>query len=309
MSTTRRFGPYQVELDNLDKVLFPDTWITKGEVVDHYEGVAPWILPHLEGRPLTLQRFPDGIGEEGFYQKSVPDHFPDWVSRVEVPLAEGGRQEQVTAENTATLVYLAQQGTLTLHPWLSRAPSLLQPDRMVVDLDPGEGGDFSQVRSAALRLKDLLDAVGLPPLVMLTGSSGAHLVTPLRVGPDFDQVRKLARRLVEHLVEEQPEELTVAPRKVERRGRLYLDVARNARGQTAVAPYALRALPGAPVATPLTWEEFRRTRDPRRHTLTSIRHRLEETGDPWKGVGRRARSLDRARREADRLLGGGGAAG
>lgn len=302
MTTTRRFGPYTVELDNLDKVLFPEAGITKGQVVDHYEGVADAILPHLVGRPLTLQRFPDGIDEDGFYQKKVPDYFPGWINRVSVPLAEGGTQEQITAENTGTLVFLAQQGTLTLHPWLSRNADLNQPDRMIFDLDPGEGGGFGEVRSAGLLLKELLESVGLSPHVMITGSSGAHLWVPLRRGPDFDTVRDFARRVVAHLAGAHPDDLTVEARKAKRKGRLYLDVGRNALGQTAVAPYSLRPLPGAPVATPLTWDEFRRTRGPRRHTLTSIRSRLEETGDPWSGMGRRSRKLDGARKKAERIL-------
>jgi bifunctional non-homologous end joining protein LigD len=301
---TRRFGPYTVELERLDKVLYPDAGITKREVVDYYQAVADPLLAHLEDRPLTLRRFPDGIAEEGFYQKQAPDYIPGWIARVEVPLAEGGSQEQITAGNAATLAYLAGQAALELHPWLSRSPELDSPDQIVFDLDPGEDRDFGDVRTAALRLRELLVSLEMKPRVMVTGSSGAHVRVPLRAGPGFDEVRAFARRVVEHLAARHPDDLTVESRKKDRKGRLYLDVARNARGQTAVAPYSLRALPGAPVALPLEWDEFRNTRDARAHTLASVPRRLEERGDPWKGVGREARSLDRALEAARGVLEG-----
>ena len=306
MSERRAFGPHVVELSSLDKEFFPEAGITKGDVLDHYQAVADVLLPHLEGRPLTLQRFPDGIGEEGFYQKQAPDHAPGWIRRVVVPLADGGSQEQLTAGNRASLAWLAQQGTVTLHPWLSRVPELEHPDVMIFDLDPAEGGGFDQVRTAALRLKEVLESLELAPFVMVTGSSGAHVRVPLRRGPGFDEVRAFARRVTEHLAGRHPDELTVEVRKAKRKGRLYLDVARNARGQTAVAPYSLRALPGAPVAVPLEWDAFRRTRHARGHTLASVPGRLEERGDPWKGMARRARGLGGARERAERMLRTGG---
>jgi bifunctional non-homologous end joining protein LigD len=301
---TRRFGPYTVELERLDKVLFPEAGITKGEVVDYYQAVADPLLAHLKDRPVTLRRFPDGIGEEGFYQKQAPDYFPGWISRVHVPLAAGGSQEQITVGNGATLAYLAGQGALELHPWLSRKPKLDLPDQIVFDLDPGEGRDFRDVRTVALQLRELLESLEMKPRVMVTGSSGAHVRVPLRAGPGFDEVRAFARRVVEHLVARHPDDLTVEPRKSRREGRLYLDVARNARGQTAVAPYSLRALPGAPVALPLEWDEFRHTADARAHALASVPERLERRGDPWKGMGQEARSLDRALEAARGVLEG-----
>jgi len=298
---TRRFGPYTVQLERLDKVLYPEAEITKRDVVGYYEAVAGALLAHLQDRPLTLRRFPDGIGEEGFYQKQVPDYFPGWISRVDVPLADGGRQEQITAGNAATLAYLAGQAALELHPWLSRTQALDTPDQIVFDLDPGEERGFEDVRSAALHLRELLECLEMKPRVMVTGSSGAHLRVPLRAGSGFDEVRAFARRVVDHLAALHPDDLTVEARKNARKGRLYLDVARNARGQTAVTPYSLRALPGAPVAVPLEWDEFRRTESARSYTLASVPRRLEKRGDPWKGMGREARSLDRAR-EAGRSI-------
>jgi len=293
--TTRRFGPYSVTLEREEKVLFPGEEITKGALIRYYDDVANVILPHLRDRPLTLQRFPDGIEKEGFYQKEAPDYFPDWISRAPVPLAGEGSQEQVLAGNRATLVYLANQATITPHVWLSRLDEPDTPDRMVFDLDPA-GDDFTLVRAAARALNRILDAVGLTPFFMTTGSDGGHVWVPLRRKTGFDEVRAFARTVAECLAQANPERFTTRPRKGARKGRLYLDVGRNARGQTAVAPYAVRARPGAPVATPLAWEELdRKGLDSRTFNLRSIPRRLGQQPDPWKGMGRRAGSLSRAR--------------
>lgn len=299
--TRRRFGPYTVEVEREDKVFFPDAEITKGDLVHYYETVADTLLPHLKGRPLTLQRFPDGIDGEGFYQKETPDYFPDWIARARVPVSDGESQEQTVASNTATLVYLANQGTLTPHLWLSRTDDLSTPDRMVLDLDPS-GADFGQVLEGARRLRGLLDEVGLTPFVMTTGSDGVHVWTPLRREAGFDAVRDFARELAECLVEQDPEHFTTQVRKKKRGGRVYLDVGRNAFGQTAVAPYAVRPHPGAPVATPLEWEELNRSGlTSRSFTVESVPRRLGHRADPWKGMGRRAGSLSRARAKWEKL--------
>ncbi len=297
MSRTVRFGRRSVELSHADKVYFPDRGFTKGDVFDYYQRVAPGLLPHTRRRPLSLQRFPDGIAGEGFYQKEVPDSFPGWVSRVGVRLKDGSRQDQVTADSRSVLAYLCQQGVVTMHAWPSRAPRLREPDRLIFDLDPSDGQPFRVVREAAEALRERLAAVGLAPHVMLTGSSGAHVWVPLRRGPGFDAVRSFASTVVESLAEERPGELTTEVRKAARGGRLFLDVARNAWGQTAVAPYMLRALPGAPVAAPVEWAELRDTEESGRFTLVTMPTRLARKGDPWKGMGRHAADLRRARAE------------
>jgi len=293
--SVRHFGPYGVEVQREGKVFFPDDGITKGDLLEYYETVSPWILPHLKGRPLTLQRFPDGIGEDGFYQKKVPDHFPDWIGRVRVHLKEGGAQAQAIAANTATLVYLGNQGMVTPHVWLSRSDNLASPDRMVFDLDPA-GGNFDPVRKAAKAIRTLLEEIGLTAFFMTTGSSGGHVWVPLRRGPDFDAVRSLATSVAERVAADSPDDFSTEIRKEARGGRLYLDVGRNAYGQTAVSPYAVRARPGAPVATPLDWEELDdEEMTSRRFDISSIPNRLSGKGDPWKGMGQRGRSVTRAR--------------
>lgn len=291
---TARFGPHPVELTHTDKVLFPEAGITKGDLIDYYTTVAGVMLPHLRDRPLTLQRFPDGIGEDGFYQKKAPDSLPSWVERATVTLEDGSRQEQIVASDVGTLALLAQRATITLHVWLSRVGRLDRPDRLVFDLDPGEETSFATLRRTARELRELLAGVGLHAYPMLTGSTGLHVWVPLRVESTYDEVRSFARTVVTTLRERRPQELTTEVRKNKRRGRLFLDVARNAKGQTAVAPYSVRALPNAPVATPLDWDELARVEESGRYRLSSMLRRLAQREDPWRGIGRRAASLSRA---------------
>ena len=255
---TVRVGRYEVELSRLEKKMYPEAGITKGDVVEYYRKIAPIMLPHIKNRPLVMHRFPDGIGGEDFYQKAVPDYFPGWLKRRKVPLVEGGSQELVIVEKAADLVYLANQACLVPHVWLSRESQIENPDKMVFDLDPA-GEDFGAVKFAARALKKALDENSLNCFVMTTGSRGQHLVVPIRPDHAFDRVREFAESLAENAAADHPERLTTAARKQKRRGRLLIDFMRNAYGQTSVVPYALRALPGAPVAAPLRWEELGRS--------------------------------------------------
>ncbi|MER6678504.1 non-homologous end-joining DNA ligase [Streptomyces sp. NPDC000983] len=298
---TVRVGRRRVPVTHPRKELFPDEGITKSELVDYYLAVAPVMLPFLRGRPLVMERHPDGYGGRSFFHKDVPDHFPDWIHRRKVP-KRGGTVNMAVCDDAATLVYLANQGCLTPHPWLSRTDRLDQPDRVVFDLDPPTADDFDTVRRTARELGDLLTGLGLRPAVMTTGSRGLHLVVLLDRRTDFDTARAFARRVAELLAARHPDRLTTAARKADRGGRLYLDVQRNAYAQTAVAPYAVRARPHAPVATPLAREELDSPGlGPRRWTLRTLPDRLAEVGDPWKGLGRCRRSLTAAGRRLDAL--------
>jgi bifunctional non-homologous end joining protein LigD len=281
----------KVEIPRPDKALFPDG-TTKADLAAYYEAVAGAMLPHLADRPLNLERYPDGIDGHRLWQQQAADHFPKWIRRVEVP-KKGGTVDHVVARDAATLVYLAGQACITPHCWLSRADRLDRPDRLVVDLDP-TAEDPDAVREAALELGELVREVGLEPFAMTTGSRGYHVVAPLQRRQDFDAVRKFARRLVRIAAERDPEGLTVEQRKAKRGDRIFLDVARNGYAQTTVAPYSVRARPGAPVATPLRWEELsdRRTR-PNGWTLQTVPGRLERDGDPWAKLRAAARALPR----------------
>ncbi|MEV6168510.1 non-homologous end-joining DNA ligase [Streptomyces sp. NPDC051954] len=296
--TTVRAGRRTVDVHRPDKVLFPGGGdakeYTKGDLVDYYRAVAPFMLPHLRGRPLMLQRHPDGLDGPRFMQKNTPDHYPEWITRVEVP-KEGGTVRHTVCDDTATLVYLADQACLTLHRWLSRTDSLDRPDRMVFDLDPS-ADDFETVREAARLLGELLDELRLPSALMTTGSRGLHVIVPLDGRHTFDEVREFAR----DLAGAHPDRLTTAARKKDRGDRLYLDVQRNAYAQTAAAPFTVRAEPGAPVATPLTWTELDDPGLDARHWTIADAVEQART-DPWAGVLRKGRALGPARRRLNAL--------
>ncbi|GGT15894.1 ATP-dependent DNA ligase [Streptomyces purpureus] len=297
-----RVGGRTVELSRPDKELFPQDGITKADLADYYRRVARRMLPHLRHRPLMLERHPDGIEGPAFMQKEVPDHFPDWIHRVELP-KEGGTVTYALCDDTATLLHLVGQACITPHRFLSTADRADHPDRLVFDLDP-PGDDFDLVRRTAQALRELLhDELRLPSLLMTTGSRGLHVLVPLDGREAFDGVRAFARDVAELLAARHPEELTTAPRKQARGGRLYLDVQRNAYAQTAVTPYAVRARPGAPVAAPLAWDDIE---DPdltaRRWTLSTVDQLLKD--NPWHGAPR-GRSLDPARRRLAALTSGG----
>ncbi|WP_425827751.1 non-homologous end-joining DNA ligase [Streptomyces fractus] len=282
-----------------DKVLLPDG-ITKNDLADYYRAAAPFMLPHLRGRPLMLERHPDGVDGPRFMQKDTPDHYPDWIHRAEVP-KEGGTVTHTVCDDTATLIFLVDQAALTLHRWLSRADDIDHPDRLVFDLDPS-GDDFETVREAARLLHGTLDDLGLPSAPMTTGSRGVHVVVPLDRSQDFDEVRDFARQVADALADEHPDTLTTAPRKKDRGDRLFLDVLRNGYAQTAVAPYSVRARPGAPVATPLTWRQLGAPAVGARHW--TIENAVEQARtDPWEGLLTRGRSLGPAWRKLRSLQG------
>jgi bifunctional non-homologous end joining protein LigD len=295
---------HPIDLSNTDKVFFPDAGLTKGDLVDYYRRMADVMLPHLRDRLLTMHRFPDGIDGEGFYQRKVPDHFPGWIDRVTLE-TEGGASTHLVCNDAATLVVLANHGCITPHVWLSHTDALRTPDRLVVDLDPpGDDLDsFPQVQAAARALHDLLNNLGLAAFVTTSGSRGLHVVTPLRRESEFDVVRTFAQDLAAVLAAHHPDTLTTAQRKAEREGRVFLDVQRVAYAQSTMAPYAIRARPGAPVATPLTWDEVDDTDlSPRRYTMQNIFRRLGQKDDPWQDLPRHARSLDAPRQRLDALL-------
>lgn len=270
----------EVEVSNRDKLIFPDDGITKGDLIAYYEKVSPIMLPYLRDRLLTMQRYPAGIKEEGFFHKDISDYFPAWIDRATVE-KEGGSITHVVCNNPATLVYLANLASISAHVTLSRVDRLHNPDQMIFDLDPSDGS-FNAVRSAAKQLRAFLAEVGLEAFVKTTGSSGLHILVPLDRSSDFETVRAFARSAALHLAKKFPRELTVEQRKGKRAGRVYLDVMRNAYGQTAVSAYSVRARPGAPIATPIDWEEIDDMRlDSRSFNMGNIFRRLEARGDPW----------------------------
>jgi bifunctional non-homologous end joining protein LigD len=271
-----------VKLSHPDKVLFPQDGITKADLAAYYGSVAEWMLPHVRDRPLNLWRWNAGIDGQRVVQQDIPKGAPDWVKRVETPRRKGGTNCHVLCQDADTLRWLANQNCITPHVWSARRDRLDRPDRIVFDLDPEAGSDFALVREAALATGEVLREVGLEPFAMTTGSKGIHVVAPVKRTRDASWVRERARELGAEVAGRSPDTLTTEWRKEKRGGRILVDTARNTYGQTVVAPYAVRALPGAPVATPLVWEELS---DPglsaRSWTLRTVGERLAERGDPW----------------------------
>jgi bifunctional non-homologous end joining protein LigD len=272
-------GGRELSIPNPDKVLYPDDGITKREIVAYHERIGPLLVRHSAGRPVALHRFPDGIGKGGFFQKQRGKHFPDWIRTVELDTRDGST-EFVVIEDVATLVYLAGQGVLVLHTLFSRADAPYVPVEVMIDLDPSSP-DRAPVRHAAGRLRELFADRGYEARVKTSGSRGLHVVVDVEL-PDFPAARALALEVSEELVAEEPDEFTLEFYKEKRKGRLLLDINRNAYQQHAVAPYSLRALPGAPVAAPLEWDEALDPKwDPQRWTIKNLFRRLAQRPDPW----------------------------
>lgn len=291
-------GRHAIEVSNPDKIIFPKSKITKLELVEYYQRIAPFMLPFLKNRLISMLRFPDGITGEGFYQKDASPYFPDWIKRVAVPKSSGGKVQYVMCNNAETLVYLASQLVLTPHIWLSSVPKLDYPDRMIFDLDPSPGVDFTQIRWAAKELKAVLDKLGIPVFIMTTGSRGVHLVIPLKRVHTFEFTRTFAHDLAELLVHQYPKQLTLIMSKAKRGKRIFVDYLRNGFGATGAAPYAVRAHEGAPVATPVAWSELG-TVTPQKYTIKTIFRRLKAKKDPWANLSKKACSLKAARKKLD----------
>jgi bifunctional non-homologous end joining protein LigD len=283
MTVTVESGSRRIEVSNADKVFFPDSGITKGDLVEYYDRIGETMLRHVVDRALSLHRFPDGIEGEGFFQKDTPDHFPDWIARESLK-KEGGTVDHPVCEEEATLAYIADQGCITPHVWLSRVDRPDHPDRMVFDFDPPEADpDLGQLHHVVGSVGDRFDELGIPSLVMTTGSAGYHVLVPLDRSADFDAAHEVARKLSEQIVGLLPDETTAAQRKDRREGKVFVDYLRNSYAQTTVAPYSVRALPGAPIATPISWDELSRS-EPRSWSMGNIFRRLGQVDDPWRSL-------------------------
>ena len=279
-----------------EKVLFPpygaNAAITKGELAAYYEAIASVMVPHIRGRPITMERYHRGIDAPGFIQKDVSRGFPEWLNRVEVPKKDGTVHHPIVTD-TRSLLWLANQNCITPHVWTSRAPNLYQPDICVFDLDPS-AEDPEVLRTAALQLRDLLDELGLPSWVKTSGSKGFHIVVPLDGKMDTGRVAGFAHAVGTLLVKRNPETLTQEFHKVDRGGRILVDTGRNGYSATFAAPYAVRAKPGAPVSAPCTWKELESGVGPRTFTLRTMAARVDGAGDVWADMRRSRRSLRRA---------------
>lgn len=295
-------GRRKLEISNENKVFFPNSDITKGELIEYYKQAGDMIIPYMKDRPLTMRRFPDGIEGKSFYQKNAPKGIPDWIKTEAVKNHEGGTTNHIICNDVATLIFIANYGNITPHIWLSKLNDLDRPDKIIIDLDP-PGDDFEAVRSAVKLIHKLLaEELNLPVFLMLTGSKGVHVVLPLKPKNKFDEVRDFASELADFLAQNHPEKLTTEVRKNKRKGRLFLDVARNAYAQTGVAPYSVRAIEKAPVAAPVNYEEItEKSMNAQKYNIRNIFKRMGQVRDPWKDINRHRFSLSRAREKFEKM--------
>jgi len=299
-----RVATRDVKLTRPQKVLFPDDGITKGEIVEYYRRIAGWILPQLHDRPLTLERYPDGIQGPRIIQKSASAYFPKWIQTATVAKI-GGKVRHVVCEDEATLVYLANLACITPHIWLSRIDKLDYPDQMVFDLDPS-GTEFAPVVATAKATRELMEEIGLPAYVKTTGSRGLHVVVPLERRENFESVRAFSREVAELLVKQNPEQRTLEQRKNKRGERVFIDINRNAYAQTIAPAYAVRPRAGAPVSAPLDWNELEDEElRPDGFNIRNIFERLKrgplKSEDPWRDMASSAASLKQASQKLRRL--------
>lgn len=256
-----------IEISHPDKIMYPREKITKLQMVSYYEKVADRMLPYLKNRPLSLHRFPDGVEESGFYQKSVSDYFPSFIKTVKIKTEEG-TNTQVICNTKKSLIYLANQGTIGFHIWLSKKDKLHKPDKIVFDLDPPENS-FNRVKEAAKYVGDFLRKKGREPQLMTTGQSGLHIWYTQRRTKTFDEVREEVKTMADELVKEHSDLLTTAVRKNKREGKIFVDYLRNAYAQTSVCPFSLRPNASAGVAMPITWEQMDQLKSADQFTLLS----------------------------------------
>jgi bifunctional non-homologous end joining protein LigD len=311
---TARVGSRTLSLSNLDKVLWPRDRYTKGDLIEYYERVAPYAVTHLKGRPLTLQRYPNGIDAQAFFEKQMPRGMPDWIDRVTVATPGGSRSHVtfVVCDDTPSLIYLANLATIVLHIWTSRMPAIEEPDFVIFDLDPGEKCTLKTLATVTLAVRKLLEEIGLKPLVKTTGGYGLHVIVPLASGYSYDTAKifaeLVARRAAGELGELATLQRTIAKRP---QSAVYIDYVQVGHGKTIVAPYSVRARDAAPVSTPLHWTEveaFARRRaatapadEFARYTIATTPKRLEREGDLWGARHWKKQRLEAAIDKARRL--------
>ena len=310
MPTTERVpltvGKRQLSLSNLDKVLFPRDGYTKGDLIDYYRTVAQWLVPHLHDRPLTLQRYPDGIQGPSFFEKHLPKGIPDWVERTTLTSPEGHRAKTtyIVCNDEPTLVYVANLASIVLHLWTSRIETIEQPDYVFFDLDPGEQCTIKTLASVALAVRDQLASIGLTTLVKTSGGMGLHVVVPLAAGYTYEAAKMFAEIVATRLAHEHRDSIALERSVAKRDQRaVYFDFQQVGRGKTIVSPYSVRARDGAPVSTPLDWGEIEALARKRSgvpadvlaaYSIKTTPKRLARDGDLWAGKAWKKQRLEQA---------------
>jgi bifunctional non-homologous end joining protein LigD len=291
-------------LSNLSKVFWPDEGYTKEDLLKYYYRVSPVLIRYLDARPMNLERYPDGIGGKSFYQKDTPDHFPDWIKTTTIKSenTEGKENRYVVCDTQETLVYLANLACIPLHPWSSRISSIDNPDFVILDLDPDPKIPFAQVCQFALKIRDVLEQLQLQSFPKTSGSKGIHILIPIQPEYPYPIVRHFAEIVARMSVHGLREVATIERSMERRKGRIYVDYLQNGKGKTVVSPYCLRPRPGAPVSTPLTWDEVSSGVRPDTFNIKSIFRRLESKGDLFEPLLTQKQSLHSALQRLEDLL-------
>jgi DNA ligase D len=286
-----RIGRYEVALSNPDKPFFPEVGLTKGDLFRYYLDVAPCALPHLTRRPFHMKRYPNGVDGEFFHQKRVPAKHPEYVGEVFVSFPSGHSTVFAIVDNAAALGWVVNLGCIELHTWHSRVPEIELPDYLLIDLDPTSDGQWGYVREIALVVREVMDELGLASYPKTSGATGLHILAPIRPELPYPEVRRFAKALAEE-VERRIGDQSVATTtwRVADRVGVFVDYGQNSRDKTIACAYSVRPMPDARVSAPLAWEEVAAV-DPAAFTVATMLERIERTGDPMKGMWRRAVSL------------------
>ena len=282
LATQVQVGKRKLSLSNLNKVLYPAAGFTKGQVIDYYTKIAPVLLKHLDGRPITLKRYPNGVDSIFFYEKRCPSHRPDWVTTADV-WSEGNNDHlrYCIVDDRPTLVWIANLASIELHTLLAKAGDTSRPTMMVFDFDPGPPANILDCIRVALRFREILEHLGLKSFPKTSGGKGLHLYVPLNTAVTFEQTKAFSKALAQLLEKEDPQHVTHLMRKDLRTGKVFVDWSQNSRHKTTVAPYSLRARPHPTVSTPVTWDEVEAGADgePLSFEASDVLARIEDQGD------------------------------
>ncbi|MDD2496529.1 MAG: non-homologous end-joining DNA ligase [Desulfitobacteriaceae bacterium] len=282
----------EINLSNLEKILWPDDNISKAELIDYYRQVSPYLLPHLGDRPMTMKRFPDGIGGKSFYQKDCPEYAPEWIKTISVA-SEEKYTNYILAHDLPTLLWMANLGCIEMHPWLSSYRTPDSPSVMVFDLDPNEGATWNQVLQITPLIKESLLKFGLKGYAKTSGASGLHIYVPIEPIYSFQQVQK-ASGFIARVIEKVIPEIATTERTVKKRGsKVYVDYLQNARGKTIASVYSVRPRPGAPISFPVSWEEIEKGQiHPEKYHLRNVPALLGKQGDLFDSVLKEQQRID-----------------
>ena len=290
-----RIGKHAVSISNRQKIFWPDEGYTKGDVIDYYDKMADYILPHLKGRPLSLKRNPNGIKDSGFYHKDAGENAPGYVDVFKVKSESSNKIiDYIVCNNKATLLYVANLGCIEINPWNSTVKKSGNPTWMVIDIDPSDKNKFTEVVDTALATKMIFDKAGIRSYCKTSGASGLHVYLPLKNKYDYTTVRDFAH-IIASLVQEQLPDSTTLERSLSKRGpKIYVDYLQNRPGQTLASVYSLRPVPGASVSTPVEWKEVNHKLSPKQFTIENIFERIKKKGDIFSPVLNESNSIEKA---------------